>query len=198
MNRTIDLELSSGKKKLLLVSDLFTSLILLQAGFETLQSGSNLLLASVNILSGGSLLAVGIREWRSIKKILHNRIQWLDVVSGLVMMINTGIMYKPWKGFQPAYIYALLSIFLILKGFSLIRKPGFRKLIISDRGFKIRTGAFSKLYCSWTEVEQVLQKGKTLIVVTNNGERQISMRNIENKNEAYAALVSSLHSIKKQ
>ena len=197
MNRTIELKLSITKRRMLLLNDLLTAVILLLAGFEVMDNGNNILLALVNISSGAALLFVGIREWRSMTKLFHSRVQWLDVVSGLVMMINTGIMYKPWKGFQPAYIYGLLSIFLILKGFSIIRTPNTRKLIISERDFYIKAGMYKRLKCKWDEVESFSLENKTIVVAAKNGSMKVSLRNIENKEEAYEALVTALQSVKK-
>ena len=187
MKRTLDLSLSAARKKIILFNDLYPAVILIFTGIISLKEGNRIPLAALNILSGGTLLLFGIIEWRSLGKRIHRRIQWFDIACGAVMMFDTVMMYKPWKGFQPAYLYALLSFFLILKGFSLIRPPAIRRLTVNEESFNIRTGPFSRLHCSWNEMQKITLNGGVLEATTTSGVMTISLRKIAN-----AAEVSTL------
>jgi len=190
MTRTIPLQRTARSQKLLLLNDMIPSLILLATGVGTLLSGTNTKLAIANIVSGGLISVFGVREWRGLSKEHHHRIQWYDVVSGCVIMLDAVMMYKPWKGFQPADLYFALSLFLILKGFSVIKPKGIRLLKISEDGFSIRTGPFFGLRMEWKDVENVSMNGTSLVVSTHEGTKKISLRLVENRDEVYQALLS--------
>jgi len=192
MTQFIGLRRSAKGEKVLLLNDMIPSLILLITGIGTLLSRANTSLALANIVSGGLILAVGARKWRALSKQYHQRIQWYDVVSGGVMLLDAAMMYKPWKGFQPADIYFALSIFLILKGLALIKPKDLRRLKISDEGFAIRTGPFFRLRCLWKDVETITMDDTSLVVLTPEGEKRISLRRVENKDEVYQAILASL------
>jgi hypothetical protein len=192
MTQTIELRRSIKRQKAQLLNDIIPSLILLLTGIGTLLSGTNKNLALANIISGGLIVIFGSKEWRGLSREHHHRIQWYDVVSGGVMMLDAAMMYKPWKGFQPADLYFVMSVFLILKGFSVIKIKKIRKLKISDEGFTLRTNLFVRLQCSWRDVENVSMDGTSLVVLTREGEKKLSLRRVENRNEVFEALLSSL------
>ena len=191
MIRTIPLQRSVRSQKALLLNDMIPSLILLATGVGTLLIGTNTKLAVANIVSGGLISVFGFREWRGLSKEHHHRVQWYDVVSGGVMMLDAAMMYKPWKGFQPADLYFAISLFLILKGFSVIKPRRIRLLKLSDDGFSIRTGPLFRLQSEWKDVEDVSMDGTSLVVLTRKGKKKISLRRVENRDEVYQALLSA-------
>ena len=193
MNRTLKLELSANRKKILLANDIVPAAILLFTGLNSLKEGTHTSLALINILSGGLLLSFGVRAWRSLGRPVHHKVEWYDVVTGIVMMLDAWTMYKPWKGFQPAYLYSVLSLFYVLKGFSIIKPPGFfHRLTISDTGFTLRAGLFSSLHCMWEETIQIVLNDGILEIATPRGSRRISLKKIANRDEVLSTLTSSM------
>ena len=188
MKRVIKLELSAKRKKALVANDMVPAIILFITGVLTLTDGMNNMLALLNIICGAAIVLAGVREWRSLQVPVHHRIGWYDVICGIVMMIDAVQMYKPWKGFQPAWFYFGLSIFILLKGFGVVKPIGIRRLTITDDEFIIRTGPFTRLRSRWDATERVtMDKGK-LIVSTPSGQRTISLRKTANAEEVLAAL----------
>ena len=193
MDRVIRLELYANRKKILLANDLIPAAILLFTGLTSLEGGTQIPLALINIISGGLLVSFGLREWRSLGRPVHHKIQWYDVVSGLVMMLDAGMMYKPGRGFQPAHLYFIASLILMLKGLSIIKSPSlFRRLTISDAGFRLKTGLFFWLHYRWEDILGLAMDDNVLHVTTLEGDRRISLKKIANRDEVYSALTSSL------
>jgi len=199
MEKVIKLEVSARRKKVLLLNDLIPAVILFFTGATSAAAGGFTLLAATNILSGGLLVTFGVREWRSLGRESGGKIQWYDLVSGVVMGIDAASMYKPWKGFQPADLYAILALFLMLKGFGVIRVPEpFRGLTISEAGFGLRTGPFSRSSFTWEDVEGISREGHHLLVRTKTGVSNISLRRISSPREVEEALVTSFEARKNQ
>jgi hypothetical protein len=188
MKRVLKLELSAQRKKALLINAMVPAFILFFTGIDTLIGGSNTVLGILNIVSGAALILVGIREWRSLRAPAHHRIQWYDVLTGVVMMIDAVMMYKSSKVFQPAWFYAVASVIVMLKGFAIINPTGIHRLTISEHGFAIRTSLFSSLRCTWDEIVRITIDRCRLIVSTPSTERSISVRKISNAQEAVDAL----------
>ena len=193
MKRVIKLELSANRKKILLINDLVPAMVLLVTGLTSLKDGAGGYLTFINILSGGLVVIFGLREWRSLKQHVHQKIQWYDLVSGIVLMLNAATMYKPLKGFQPAHLYFAVSVLIILKALSIIEPINlFHRLTISDSGFTLRTGPFSRFRFKWNDIVDIEIKDHHLNITTMNGQRNISLKKIADTEEMNLALSSSL------
>jgi hypothetical protein len=192
MKRIIKLELSGNRKKILLINDLIPAVVLLVTGVNSLKAGTVNTLTLINLLSGGLVVIFGLRELRSLKKNEHQKIQWYDLISGIVLMINAATMYKP-KGFQPAYLYFAASVLIILKALSIIGPMSlFRRVTISDVGFTIKTGPFAWYHFSWNEIEDISIRDHILKITTSKGHRRISLKKIADIEEMNSALIMSL------
>lgn len=183
MERTLVLTISQQKKKMFLANELFPAVIILFTGLMSLQIGTEYLFAYINIISGSVILLFGIKEWRSIAAPVHHGINWYEVVSGAVMMADSLLMYKSSKGFQPATIYAMLSIVIMLKGFSIVKPPNIRKLIVSDTGIRLRINPFVRLKVPWDDVRSLSISDGKLVVTSIHGKKSISLRSIGNVHE---------------
>ncbi|MGB2868778.1 MAG: hypothetical protein WBD36_10020 [Bacteroidota bacterium] len=193
MDRIIKLELSANRKKVLLANDLVPAIILLMTGLQSVKSGTTDAVTVVNIVSGGLLVIFGLREWRSLTKREHGKIQWYDFVSGIVMMLNAVTMYKSWKGFQPAYLYFLAALLLILKALSIIKPLSpFRRLTISDAGFTLKLGLLSTIRFRWEDIVNLKIADQILHITTIQGDREVSLKRIADTEEMSAALSSSM------
>jgi len=195
MNRVIKLELSANRKKILLINDLVPAVVLLLTGVNSLKAGTVNSLTFINLLSGGLVVIFGLREWRSLKQHERHKIQWYDLVSGIVLMLNAATMYKP-GGFQPAHLYFAASVLIILKALSIIEPISlFRRLTISNAGFTLKTGPFSWYRYSWNDVVDLEIRDHVLNITTSKGQRQISLKKIADTEEMNSALTSSLRMI---
>ena len=195
-DRVIDLKLSDRRKIFLVINDIFPAVVFFLTGMEMLKIGESTPLAYINFLLGILLIIAGVRELRSISKEGENKINWLDLVSGSAMIFNTIEMYKPWKGIQPAYFYAIIAVFLILKGLSIIKISNLWRLKISSSGFKIRTGIFSKSGFLWDEIVSISRNNKKLIISSANGEKIISLHKIQNADEVFENIKNYFNTIK--
>ena len=191
MSRIIELELSEKRKKALLLNDAYPALLLIYTGLDTILSGGNVSLSIGNLAIGAVSLVFALHEWRSLGRNIHHRIQWFDVMSGVMMLTDAVTMYKPWKGFQPAWFYAAIAVFIILRGFSVIKTIGIRRLTITEEGFSIRTHFHSVLRCRWDEVKTISLLDHSLVVETTHGTRSFSLRRVANKEELLAALLAA-------
>ncbi len=188
MEQTIILTVSHKKKKMFLANELFPAGIILFTGVMSLHVGTDQLLAYVNIISGAVILFFGIKEWRLLASPEHRGFHWFDIASGAVMMVDAVIMYKPWKGFQPAMVYGALSVAIILKGFSIVKPPHVRKMVVTDIGGTIRTNIISRLEFTWAETRSVSISEQKLIVHTEHAQKSISLRSIGNMEELISHL----------
>lgn len=191
MVRILKLELNERRKKAILLNDTLPALLLIYAGLNASLIGGNLSLGIGNLIIGTVVVAFALREWRSLAGRIHNRIHWFDIMSGVMMLIDAVAMYKPWKGFQPAWLYAAASLFIVLKGFSIIRPIGMRRLTITEEGFSVRTHLHSVLRCRWNQVETISLEEHALVVVTTQGTRSFSLRKIANREEVLATLLAA-------
>ena len=176
MDRVLHLEVSARKKRILLPNDLIPAALLLFTGLSAVIGGSFGWVAGANILCGGLMVVFGVREWRSLSRREHRKVEWYDIVSGIVMIIDAATMYKPWKGFQPADLYIATGLFIILRGFAIIKfDRSVRRLILSDQGFSLRMGLFSSFRFGWNEILQMDRREHLLTIVTSEGPREISL-----------------------
>ncbi len=130
-----------------------------------------------------------MKEWRSSPGEESHGIQWFDVLGGAVTALDAFAIYKPWKGFQPAWLYFFASLIIMAKGMFASKIPNRRRLTIFEDGFKIRRSPFSVFRCSWADVQTISFDGPTLQVITNNNmRRSFKLRAIENVSEAIEAL----------
>jgi hypothetical protein len=183
VEQTLVLTISQKKKKMFLANELFPAVIILFTGLMSLQIGTEYLLAYINIFSGAVILLFGIKEWRSLTVPVRHGINLYEVVSGAVMMADSLLMYKPTKGFQPAMIYAVLSIAIMLKGFSIVKPPNIRKLVVSDTGIRLRINPFVRLKIPWDDVRSLSITDGKLVVTSIHGKKSISLRSIGNVHE---------------
>jgi len=191
MERVIKLEISARRKRALLLNDLIPAAVLLFTGLISVRDSGMTVLAATNIVSGGLLVTFGIREWRSLGRHSEGRIQWYDLVSGIVVALDAATMYKPWKGFQPADLYAVLAAVLILRGFGVIKSSQpFHRLTISESGFKLRVGLFSRRFFTWEDVEGISRTGHQLRIATKSGVSEVSLRRISHPEEVEESLVA--------
>lgn len=196
MHRVIKLELSANRKKILLINDLVPAVVLLVTGVNSLRENTGNYLTFVNLISGGLVIVFGLREWRSFKRHVHHKIQWYDLVSGIVLMLNAATMYKPLRAFQPAHLYFAASVLTILKALSIIEPIIlFRRLTISDAGFTLRIGPFSRYHFLWNEIVDIEIRDQALNITTLKGQRHISLKKIADTEEMGSALTSTLRMI---
>jgi hypothetical protein len=102
------------------------------------------------------------------------------------------MIYKPWKGFQPAWLYFAAGLLIIAKGVFASKIPSKRRLTIFEDGFRISTSRFSVLKCKWSDIQTLTFEGpKIHVMEKNNAKRSIKLRGVENVSEAIEALTEA-------
>ena len=187
--RIVKLHRTQRRKRSRLINDTYPGIIVAIAGLSMLESGQLTLLAFANIIAGVAFVRFGVKEWRSSPEKESHGIQWFDVFGGVVTILDAMAIYKPWKGFQPAWLYFAVGLAAITKGVFAIKIPGFRRLTIFKDGFKIRTSPFSALKSKWSDIESLGFEGpKIHLTAKNNARRSFKLRGVENVSEAIDAL----------
>lgn len=191
--RVVKLHLNQRRKRSLLINDTYPGIMIAIAGVSMLQSGQFNVIAIANIIAGAALVRFGVKEWRSSAGEESHGIQWFDVFAGVVTILDALTIYKPWKGFQPAWLYFAVGLAAIVKGVFNLKIPGFRRLTIFADGFKIRTSPFSALKSKWTNTQSLTFEGSKIHLTTkDNVKRSLKLRGIENALEASEALMEAL------
>jgi hypothetical protein len=126
--RVVKLHLTQRRKRALLINDTYPGFMIAVAGVSMLQSGQWNVLGIANIIAGAALVRFGVKEWRSSAGEESHGIQWFDVFGGVVTILDALAIYKPWKGFQPAWLYFAVGLAAITKGVFGIKFPNFRRL----------------------------------------------------------------------
>ncbi|GEM_PF-2041788 len=193
--RVVTLYPSQRRKRARLINDIYPGIIIVVAGISMLGSGQFTLLAIANIIAGAALVRFGLKEWRSSAREEPHGIQWFDVFGGVVTILDALTIYKPWKGFQPAWLYFAVGLAAITKGVFNIKIPTFRHLTIFADGFKIRISPFSVFSSKWSDM-QSLEFAESRINLTpkNSKTRLLKLHGIENATEAAEVLMEAARS----
>ena len=187
--RIVKLHLTQRRRRSLLINDTYPGIMIAVAGFGMLEGGQFNILAFASIIAGIALVRFGVKEWRSFPGEESHGIQWVDVIGGVVTILDAMTIYKPWKGFQPAWLYFAVGLAAITKGLFNIKIPGFRRLTIFKDGFKIRTSPFSALKSQWGDVGVLEFEGQKIHLTSkNNIKRSFKLHGVENVSEATDAL----------
>jgi len=195
--RVVTLHPSQRRKRARLINDIYPGIMISVAGVSMLGGGQFTLIAIANIIAGTALVRFGVKEWRSSAGEEPHGIQWFDVFGGVVTILDALTIYKPWKGFQPAWLYFAVGLVAIAKGAFNMKFPNFRRLTIFADGFKIRTSPFSAFKSKWNDLQSVGVEGtKIFLISKNNKRRSLKLRGIENAAEAAEALVEEARSNK--
>ncbi len=110
----------------------------------------------------------------------------------MVTILDALAIYKPWKGFQPAWLYFAVGLAAIAKGVFVSKLPGLWRLIIFSDGFKIRTSPCSSLKSKWNETETLVFDGARIRMTPKNGKLQsLKLRGIGNASEAADVLLDA-------
>jgi hypothetical protein len=187
--RVVKLHLTQRRRRLLLINDTYPGIMIALAGLGMLQSGQFKVFAFANIIAGAALVRFGVKEWRSSPGEESHGIQWFDVVGGVVTLLDAFAMYKPWKGFQPAWLYLAVGLIVIAKGVFASKIPGLRRLTIFKDGFKIRISRFFVLKSKWSDIQTLAFEGpKIHLTAKNNVKRSFKLRGVENVSEVIDTL----------
>jgi hypothetical protein len=184
----VPLHRTQRQRRVMLINDLMPGVLVIMSGISMMESALHILIAVINILAGCSLLFFGIREWRS-ESDEESGFNWVDIFGGVVMALDAAAMYKPWKGFQPAWLYILLSFVIVFRGFFPSLFPRLRKLRITREGFSIRFSPFSSFECSWRDVHAFSTEPDSFTVLFSDGRsRTFTPRSVENLAEVLETL----------
>ncbi len=192
VQHSIGLHLTQRLKRARLLNDTLPGVVIVFAGFEMINRGMFNSIVVLNITAGILLMVFGVKEWRSISEDNIKGVYRFDFLTGIITILDAIEIYKPWKGFQPAWIYVGLGLFFITKGIFASTMPRRRILTIYNDGFSIRPSPFSSLHCLWNEIESISFAISFFQVLKKNGEvKKISLRRVENASQVMNMLINS-------
>lgn len=168
---------------------------LLMAAVEGLggEHHKSLWLTAVEVLVGGGLLLVLIRDLRGGESVRHSRVSLFDVIAAAVIFLEALHRYNPAKGFQPATMYFVIAGATLMIGLLHHRLAGWVRAELDDVGFSVRTRPFRPLRMAWRDVAAMERSGDKLVVRTVAGRKaKADLRGCANRNEVFAALERGL------
>jgi hypothetical protein len=191
---TLHLKLTERARRQQHMSHLSPALLLIFLGIDALLGGHSerLWLDLLGLIVGLALLIAFKREISS-KGRHHSRIGWIDVIAGLVLIVEGLHKLHSGKWFQPGTVTMLLGVAVILIGLLHNRLPKLRRLTCTDEDFSLRTRPISSLALMWQEIEKIELKDLRLVLALKDGtQRTINLRRIENRAEAAEMLKTKL------
>ena len=173
------------------VNHVVPAVTLLLAAIEGLGGGhhKSLWLTAVEVIVGGGLLLVLIRDLRSGESAPHARVSLFDVVAAVVVFLEGVHRYNPSKGFQPATMYFVIAVATLVIGLLHHRIAAAVRAELTADGLAIRTRPFRPLRMAWSDVAAIERRGDTVVVRTTTGRTaKANLRTCANRDEVFAAL----------
>ena len=189
--RTIYFTPTQTARRAQMLNDLLPAFLLAFSGIEGLTSpvSGHSEMALLNTVVGGGLIAAMIFEWRKGTTQAHAMISRMDIFVGVVLFMEGVNRYKSWKGFQPSYLYFLLSVATILRGVFHSRLPKLRCMALDDDGFLARISLFRRIRLRWNELSAMSIGETSIEFQSHRGQTyRLGLRKIQNRDEIAAAL----------
>jgi hypothetical protein len=177
------------------VNHIVPAVTLLLAAIEGLGGAhhKSLWLTAIEVLVGGGLLLVLVRDLRRGENARHARVSLFDVVAAAVIFLEAVHRYNPAKGFQPATMYFVIAGATLLIGLLHHRLAGWVRAELDDAGFSVRTRPFRPLRMAWGDVAALERIGDKLVVRTVSGRKaKADLRGCANRDEVFAAIERGL------
>jgi len=153
----------------------------------------SLWLTAIEVLVGGALIVVLIRDLRRGESAPHARVSLFDVIASAVILLEAVHRYNPAKGFQPATMYFVIAAATLALGLLHHRLAGWVRAELDDVGFSVRTRPFRPLRMAWRDVAAIERNGNRLVVRTVSGRRaKTDLRGCANRDEVFAAIERGL------
>jgi hypothetical protein len=163
---------------------------LLLAAVEGLGGGphKSVWLIALDVIAGGGLLLVLIREMRSTGEAPHARASIIELLAAVVVFLEGVHRYNPQKGFQPAWMYFVMAVATLVIGLLHHRIAAMVQAVFTSEGFAIKTRPIRSLRMDWREVAALERQGDSLVVRATSGRtRRINLRTCANRDEVFAA-----------
>ena len=150
-------------------------------------------LTALEVVVGGGLLLVLIRDVRRGEAASHARVSVFDLIAAVAVSLEGVHRYNPLKGFQPAWVYFLIAAATLVLGLQHHRIAEWVRAEITAAGFSVRWRPFRPLRMAWRDVAAIERRGDTLVVRTVSGRRTgTNLRGCANRDEVFAAVERGL------
>ena len=173
------------------INHLLPAVVLILSAFESITGehhGPWWLPASAFTV-GAALLVVFVRDWRTHDQTAHATVSLFDIIAAVVIFMEGVERYKPWKGFQPAWLYFGAAVVTLLIGVFHRRLIASRYLQLDESGFTFSTRFWRAQRFNWSEVAAVDTAGDAVVVTPRQGRpRRLSLRRIANREAVHDAL----------
>lgn len=171
---------------MLMVNDLLPGILLLLSGLESLDGGesAHAQFAYLNIAAGIAVIAAFLYEVRRGNNASHKIVSWFDVIAGMVLIVEALNRHHAGRIFQPALLYFIIGLFTIVRGLFHARFPSPRRLVLTDKGFDLRSNPFKRLQMKWEDVDSVDLQGVILSIKSRGGKvYTFNLSRVENRGE---------------
>ena len=147
-------------------------------------------LTVLELVVGGGLLLVLIRDVRAGAADRHAALSLFDVIAAGAVLLEGVHRYNPAKGFQPAWVYFLIAAATLVLGLLHRRIAALARAEVGAEGFAIRWRPFRPLRVAWRDVAAIERSGDTLVVRSGTAGRDVTanLRGCANLDEVVAAL----------
>jgi hypothetical protein len=177
------------------VNHIVPAVTLLLAAVEGLDGGhhKSLWLTALEVIVGGGLLLVLLRDLRRAEAPAHGRVSLFDLVAAAVIFLEAVHRYNPLKGFQPATMYFVIAAATLVIGLLHHRIAATVRAEFAAEGFAIRTRPFRPLRVAWRDVAAIERRGDVAVVRKTSGRTaKVNLHGCANRNEVFTAIARGL------
>jgi len=187
----IYLEPSAIKKRLQVVNDALPGIILLFTGLSALldRGLSQGIMPYLSVATGVIVVRAAIEELRTKKE--RGGVNWFDISSGIVILIEVVNTYKPYKGFQPAHLLFLVGVITILRGIFAEKWPRRRRVELSEDGLFARTKPFRSIAFRWSDVERISRSPAVLTFLSGEKTFELNLKRVGNRDEVIEKIIEA-------
>jgi hypothetical protein len=172
------------------INHAYAGLLLLIAGIGALPEEARHVLPWAEILVGVAVLTAIIIELRKPehtatgKGAEHEKIRWVEVMAGCMLIVEGFHARHPGRWFQPALFYWIGGLISLAIGIGLLPVSRTRRMIIVGERFSIRTSLFRRRELAWREIASYAFVPRGLQVTTSAGRQHtMRLRSVANRDE---------------
>jgi hypothetical protein len=159
------------------------ALLLFIGGFAKIRAGESdeLIIASLELLAGASVIISTFFEIRKSERHPHNSIKWLDIFAGVMLAVE-GIskFHAGPKHYPIAFANFLAALATICVGIFHHRIIQTTRIRLDEAGVRARTSPVRTFHLSWDEIQSIAVDETAIRFLTARGERLIKLKKLTN------------------
>ena len=191
---TVPLRPTRGLKARLAVNHAWSGVVLIVLGVGGLMDHGghgawHRVVAGLAVASGTAVLVAIARELATFDPRHRAAVGWVEVLAGVMFVVEGLEHLKFTKLVQPALGYFLAGALSMAIGFNSSRFAGVRRLRLDDDGFALRLSPLRRFRAAWRDLESIAVEDRALRLHHAGGRRQrIDLSQLASRDEVVAAL----------